>query len=562
MEKINQPSSLSKRNPILSQQLSSFFNLQKKQFQQRKQTIDTRIAWAQNFTEQFLLIRTDRADDLQKPEIKEAGRLARAFFGKKTHHFAVTCMDGRIPLAVPMSHVPHVGGVMRTAGGDFEGFKDGVKEDSVIIDQTSHTAQAVKTLLTTKAEETIHYSFDSHRGCKARGDSETIAGSTAQDTGLSTDIRRKINLARGILKLRRELQNDGKKVADLYPQFFSYDPHDGTITQVLEAYVDQVGETGFSKDVLEKLQAEGKIVTTWQFLKDAEIIKNLREQVDHADFRNHFSESMLSNWRAITTLYEEGKGSVYTAILQRLSDAYKIAGWTIGEKHHIDKKMIAQTALENKAKVMLKNLVTRWSIAENENGHHWPYSEHNEHGIVLTEGGYGPFRSIDMFSVYSKGELLNHTYKAIEIVRMLRSGGLPDPLGEFSKPEDFVKAPVLIMNKAIIRGMSDHGWSVIQKIDMTNALTGINWDSEEIAYWRRNDIKNCIIQEFSKYPDALIHLTESTMFVDSVFELFDRLRSFMLDERFRPLVLSGSVMVVNLIVDEDRRAKIIVPFVI
>ncbi len=552
--------SLTDRNPVLAKQLSSFFSLQKKQFKNRNHAIDPLIDWAQRFTERFLIVRSDRADDLQKAEIQQARKLSVDYIGRESHHFAVTCMDGRIPLAVPMSHVPHFGGVMRTAGGDFEGFKDGVKQDSIIIDESSHTAESIKSLLKSKNDETIHYSFDSHIGCKARGDSEVIAGSTATDAGLAVDIRRKINLARGIMKMRQKLKKNGHKVAIIYPQFFSFDPHDGTIIQGLEAHVDMAGDEGFSVTTLDKLKKEEKIITTWQFLKDPNISTELSRTVTHADFRNRFSESMKDNWNALTILYDSGSGTVYKKILACLTDAYEKSGWTIGVKHDIDHKRIATVALENKAKIMLKNLVTRWSIAENK--HEWPFDSHKEHGIVLTEGGYGPFRDIDMFSVYSKGELLNHTYKAVEIVRVLRLAGLKDPLGEFTEPKQFVKAPVLIMNKAIVRGMSVHGWSVVETIDLTPALSTIDWDNQDVQTWRRNDIKNRIVQVFGQYPNALIHLTESTVFVDSVYELFDRLRQFMFDERFRPLILSGSVMMVNLIVDEDRRAKVILPYVI
>ncbi|MBI4137215.1 hypothetical protein HY469_04090 [Candidatus Roizmanbacteria bacterium] len=553
-------SNLEQLSPLVHSQLARFFDLQRENYQRRGIEINPMVDWAKLFTTNFLVTRIHRSEEIQSPDIVRAQELSRAFIGENTNHYIATCMDGRIPLAVPMSHVPHVGGVLRSAAGDFEGFKDGVKPKTVIIDHEAYTAESIRRLLRKKG--TVHYSFDSHFGCKARGDSEKIAGSKAKDQGLATDIKRKMNLARGAEKIREELVVYGEEVADLYTQFYSYDPHDGTMTMGLEMHAEEVGPEGFSSTILSELAHEGKIVSTWQLLHDATIANLLRDSVKPSDFRKRFAESMKDNWETITALYEDGEGFVYQDIIRRLQYAYVTSGWTVGEQHDMDNKQISITALENKAKIMLKNLVTRWSIAQDNNGEHdWPFSQHLEQGVVFTEGGYGPFEDLDVFAVFSKGELLNHAYKAVEIVRALRdSGAVRDPVGFLPNRDDFVNAPVMILNKGIVRSLSPEAWSVLESLNLQRVFERVSWD-DGVMEWDQNDFD----QHLNVHEgDILGGLSQRDYkkITQEMYEVFDRVRRLMGDERFRPLLIRGSVMVCSLLSNEDRMPKVVLPLTI
>lgn len=567
------------RTPLLARQLREMYSILDERFAERGTELSEELQWAMDFTEQFLLIRLDRAEDLRRGEFTQAREMSLRFIGEGTGHFVLTCMDGRLPLAVPMSHVPHVGGVMRTAAGDFEVFRQGSRPGTVIVDDESYKAKSVERIL--QRYGTIHYSFDSHIGCAARGGSEKTAGSITKDAGLMEDIRRKMLLARGIEQIRARLLTRTDRVAELFTQFISYDPHDGSLTMGLEMYADnvarnvlspglqkQIARDGLSEDVRGQLSAEGKIVNTWQFLRDQDIVTELRQVVQPSDFRNRFSESMLANWQAITALYQDGEGMVFRRILDSLYQAYERGGWNIGHEHDFGTRTISHLALINKAKVMLKNLVTRWSIAEDKHdepghtGHHiWPFAEHLEQGLVFTEGGFGPFRSLDMFAIYSRGSILNHANLAVDIVRGSRAkGAIKDPLGRL-EGEDFIHAPVPVMNKAIVREMSESGWKAAERLNLRDVFSNIDWDSDDVLWRWDKEHTNQLLDIAFDQLDISMKPRDVRVLQNGVYETFDRMRQMMRDHRFRPMLLKGQVVVTHMLVDRDRRTRIIIPMV-
>lgn len=540
----------------LSVQLDAFFTKQTHLYQSRHVSSPILIAWARKFTDQFLDSRTARADDLKSDDITAARKLAVEFFGPRNYHYVIDCMDGRNMPVVEVSHVPHTqGAYMRTAGGDMASFRQGAKNGQVIVDMQSYKARRIQQLFEEKtAADTIHYSFDSHFGCAAVGGKEQVGGSVAGDGGLAEDIKRKLLLAYGIMNIRNQIEDPPQ----VYPQFFSYDPHDGTITMGLEIYVSQLDEKGFTVQLVKKLVAEGKVVTTWQFLHDETIEAKLVKVVQPADFRRRFPQSLLSNWHAITTLYVKGKGPIYQKIYTSLIRAYELGGWKVGTAHEIESKQIAATVIENKAKILLKNLITRWSIGQSH--HEWQFDKHQEQAIVLTEGGYAPFSEIDVFSIYSQGSFLKHTLLAVSIVRSSRrSGTISDPLRQLSE-DDFVKAPVIIVNKAILRDVSAGAWLSFAELNTQAMLQSVDWDNPQVFIWCREDIEKLVRHEFAQHPHIKLPPVDPGYLVDGVYELFDRMRRMMLDPDFRPLILKGRVLVVNLLVDGDRRTHLVLPF--
>ena len=277
--------------PNVSSGLQDLFSQQTQRFATRfgtswrhKQKL---IGWAKKFMELFILARAHRATDLQKKSLIAARKLAVEFIGAKNHHFVVACMDGRNMPAVMLSHVPHVGGFMRTPAGEIYGFFQGAVSEHILIDESSFPIKRIKRLLKTKGGDIIHYSLDSHVGCAARGGTEATTGVGADD-GLRADIKRKLVIARGISELRSQLAKQQKEVAAIYPQFYSYDPHDGTLTMGLEMYVDHVTDAGFTKEGLDAVQKQQKIVTTWQFLTDTKSVGLLRKTAKHVNFQRKY----------------------------------------------------------------------------------------------------------------------------------------------------------------------------------------------------------------------------------------------------------------------------------
>lgn len=569
---------LKEKAPHLLDQLNEYFSLLGPKLHERvrdSRRIERGMKHSKNYLSWKLVTRIDRADDLTKVGaenkgiVDEARELARQYIGEGKHHFFVTCIDGRNLPVIMLSHVPHFGGAIRTQAGELLGFKESIKTESVVLDPTSFEAQAITKLVVDRPGENVHYSLDSHFGCAARGRLHKGEGGKEKDGGLLSDIQRKLKIAEGILQLVANLKNKGFEVANIIPQLFSYDPHDGTLYMGLEIHADALnGTDGFTPEVLENLVQHGMVISTWGLLKNPEV-KELLEaaNIPLVNMRENFAESLLSNWKAIHSLYQDGTGRVYQIIYDALTNAYNKGGFAIGDVDNLSQRKISRLALENKAKVMMKNLVTRWSIARDD--HEWPFSEHLEQGVVITEGGFGPFNSKDgdihpdTFAVFSKEDLpalLEHVKLAIrDLIRPFRQAGrIKDPV-QMLEGEDFVEAPVVVMNHAVLRTIRPEIWEQLRDVDFIKLFSEIDWDDPNTLYtWGRTQIKSMLKRVLE---DKNIEFTfkESSDLIDGFWELFQRTQFMMNDPEFREWVASGRVLMMNKLVDYDRRPQILAP---
>lgn len=552
---------LAAESPSLFKQMGEYFDLQQERFVNRgmpAEKAETLMSWTEGFTSRFLLSRLRRAKEVASDQIKSAGKLEDEFIGKGRQHFMVGCMDGRNIPAIMLSHVPHVGGVIRTQGGDIFGISRASDPDKFIVKDDAFIYQRIRDLLLHSDGDIIHYSFDSHFGCAAKGDIHSNRGHIDDDDGLREDIKRKIVIARWLKSIHTDLAGKTADISDIKPQFFSYRPKDGTLTMGLELHVDEV-KRGFTPEAIDELKQNGKIVDTWEFLNDTEVSSVLEGTVKPANFRERFAQSMLNNWQSISTIYEGGNSFVFRKIYERLESIYTGANWQVGEVDDIDGQKISREVLTNKAKIMLKNLVTRWSVGKN--GKDWPFDKHVEQAVVLTEGGYGPFGDIDVFSVFSREDdlpLLDHTFKSIDLVRKFRRGGNIKDALEMLERDEFTEAPIIIFNKAIARGVEEETWKELLKLDFTAIWSAFKWDNNSIN-WERNDLVNFISERAGK-TKLNFSFKESHKFYDAVYEIFHRARIMMREStKFNEPLLDGNLMLINLITDKDRRARLIVP---
>lgn len=123
----------------------------------------------------------------------------------------------------------------------------------------------------------------------------------------------------------------------------------------LKKYTDEIGPEGFTPAVRAQLSAEGKIIDTWDLLHDEAIAAELDAHVPYAEgmFRKNYAKNVESNWQAITDLYDDGNGMIYKKLMSKLHTIY-------------DEDQKPEEELAHKAKLLMKNLVTRWSIARND----------------------------------------------------------------------------------------------------------------------------------------------------------------------------------------------------
>src|SRR3989338_3379907 len=448
----------------LEKQLENFITLQLNSCLQHysdpilRKTMQTQFSWLKKFSILHFQTRIQRAQELNSLEVIAAKKLAKQYIGDKNHDFFVTCVDGRNMPTIMFSKPPQIGGTLRTPAGVVNGFMEGQKRNTVYIDTDSYVVQQIMTLLHEKAGDTIYYGLDSHLGCAARAFIHSTEGGKQTDGGVRADIVNKMITAKGIVQLQKKLKDQWKQVAKIVPIFFSFDPSSGGVISGLELHVDnkEVANSGYTEEVLNKLASENKIVRTINLIKEKEVIKLLNEAIQShsADFRNSYPQSLLRNWKATIKLYNQGSGKIFQLILSKLKHAYS-------------NTTISDLTLKQKAKFLLKNLVTRYSIAGSDDA--WPYASHQEELIVITDGGYAPFPALDAFAVFPRDPFLLMNIKlTIDLIRTHRKlGKLKDPVknSTFSR-DDFFSSPVFISNKCILRNFHEKSWESIKKMNI------------------------------------------------------------------------------------------------
>ena len=518
------------------------------------ETIKGNFLWLRQFAELHYQSRIKRALDLDSPEVALAQKLAREYIGKNNHDFFVTCVDGRNMPTVMFSKPPHVGGVLRAPAGIVNGFMEGQKKDTVLIDYDSYVVKQITNLIQDKPGDTIYYGLDSHLGCAARTQIHGTEGGQQVDGGVRADILSKMMIARGIVQLRSGVVESGIQAADIIPIFFSFDPSTGGVIAGLELYTQEkeVAEKGYTAEILDALAENGKIVRTIDILNDKKTALLLQKHIKakSADFRSNYPKSLHTNWAAITEIYDEGKGELFQIILNKLTLAYKNTS-------------LPSPILKQKAKFLLKNLVTRYSIAGTEPK--WPFDTHQEEMIVITDGGYAPFPDLDAFAVFSHdlGGLIYNIKLTIDLIRMFRrTGKIQDPInGSSFSQENFSSAPVFIVNKSVFRGFQDSSWKAVEDLQLDSLFAHIDWDDLEVLNWRKSDIQKFIFKAVS-HKKVVIEFDDALRFIDGIYELFERMRIMMKDKHFRQMILHGNIIVFNTLVDHNRMPRYIVPFVI
>lgn len=557
----------------LTQQLDAFFESQSQRCSGRaidsnlqSQTI-TNFKWAKDLATVHYKSRIIRANDLKSSQVLHAQALAHEYIGYGNHDFFATCVDGRNMPTVMFSKPPHVGGVLRAPAGTVNGFLPGQAKDTVYIDHSTFVVQRTAQLLREKTGGTIFYGLDSHISCAARGLIHETEGGRQSDGGTRSDILNKIMTARGILQLRNELLSKGKAVAEVIPTFFSFDPNTGGVWFGLETCVNrpEVVEQGFTINILKKLAAEGYIINSLDILLNPEISKQLQTVLkpESADFRSDYAKALENNWNAITALYDHGNGKLFQTLLAKMHSIYEHAGWLIGETDAIDNRSISDRTMRQKTKFLLKNLVTRYSIAGLQE--QWPFNSHQEEMVVITDGGYAPFPATDAFAVFSRdlNALVTNTKLTIDIIRSSRKQEkLTDPFPQYEfDHKAFIAAPVLVSNKAIVKGLSDADWHAVEELDLHSAFSRLNWDDTEVLNWRKTQVTDLIFSVVNN-KHVSMEMSGVLRFIEAVFELFQRMQVFLKDKHFRQMMITGNIVVLNTIVDENRMPRMILPLVV
>ncbi|MBP9798442.1 hypothetical protein KBC70_04850 [Candidatus Woesebacteria bacterium] len=501
-----------------------------------------------NFAETYLGSRFQRGNELDAPELNEARTLKDAFHGPNNHFFLVTCIDGRNMPTVMFTFVPHSnGGFIRTQAGDLSAFQVLQNSEDTRLDPQSDFHKALDELIKRYPGAHIYYGLDSHVGCAARGLMSGAQGKPVVDGGLRDDVTRKRKIAQELIRFSDYMKVHNPTAATLTPDPFSYDPHQGTMVMGLKKYIDDAGEEGFTEEFRTQLITEGKIIDTWELLHDEKVIFELERCVSHtADFRTDYPQSVLENWRAITAIYDNGNGYVYTMLMGRLQSIY-------GDEH--DDEVLA-----HKAKLLIKNLVTRWSIGRND--HKWEFDKHNERMISISERAFGPYNGPDHFMVSSfEGE-------DSVMANLLIANGL---LRDFRAKGSIIDSPtdiLMIDNQATVKSFSDRQtaeednqvWEQVGNLSF-EIFSQIDWDDISVKNWTKDDIDRLWIETVDRHHKVItVDAIASRRISQALWELFSRMRTIMLSQ-FAQHLHETSTVVMNTLYDGNGRPRVIVPLV-
>lgn len=561
--------SSNKFNKQINLQINSFIENQRNKCVERTNNSSSRnrvidnFLWLKYFAYDYFESRIARALDLDTIQIKEVQQMSKNFNDVNTQEIFATCVDGRTIPAIMFSKPPHVERVLRTPAGTVNGFMLGVSKNNVFINKNSFIVQEITSYLINKPKYRIFYNLDSHIGCAARNQIHETEGNNQIDSGLRSDVMNKIMTARGLLQLREHYKILNQKVAEIIPTFFSYDPRNGGVILGLEMHISrkEISQEGYTDNNINELAGNGLILKSLDLLNDDRILNELKKVLipSTADFKRNYPDTLLTNWKAITKLYEDGNGKTYKIIYKKLKSIYTKSKWRVSDKYSINEKTISKEVLEHGSKFILRNLVTRFSIAGNKD--YWPFSEHSEELIVITDGGYAPFSSLDAFAVFSKdlNSLVANTKLTIDLLRTFRRNGkIFNHIKDITLSlNEFVAVPILISNKAILKTSDKESFDVLSKLNLNKTFTNIDWDNPQVLAWKKSDIANLILDLVSTNYDKL-KISVSLRFVDAVYELFNRMRLFMKDKQFRQMIIKGNIVIFNTIVDDNRMPRVII----
>lgn len=527
--------------------------------------------------------RRRRADEVERAIVDLLPMRVR-FHGEHVNTYYVDCIDGRHFSSNMMAYIPGAGGFLRTQAGDLADFKDDLHGDGVRIQKDSPQRKKLRGLALQHepvnsngelVEQVVIQSIDTHVACAAQEikSTEHPNGNIA-DKGLRDGLQRAIRVARGIHEIDRELENEGRQNrAKLYPDHFTYDPHHGTMIIGLEQYALSLEDTdlpaelkaaiekdGFTAANISELSKLGKIVDTHELLLDEDLIAALKDITFNGDYRNNYYNTLKTVWESILDLYEDGNGDFYINILDRVRKAYG---------HNADQ--MPEELIVHKAKLLMKNTISRWIVARNSfadthdhgSKNPWPYSDHRERIVVISEGQYGPFEGdIDAFEVagFLPPEMIikDALLGGLGIIPKLRADE------SISDVPDLVEDPVFIGNEAVLRNISETSWEYLEQVNF-DLLRSIQWDDPEVIKWEKPHIKAILTKILALPENASIQpqgtLPDGLKLVDKMYELFNRYRQCLASDRMSANIMNGKIHLETIITDRSRRPRFTIPFV-
>jgi len=412
----------------------------------RREESSPEMRYLRFLVEEFVKTRNARVIDLDSREMNEARSMMDRVFSLPTDIiFPCLCIDGRV-LSETVYSLPNR--AFRTPAADISDALSTADGRLYLVegDFTQNIRERMK------KNGRITVVLDSHSHCAAKSEEVKSAfGVAASDNGLFDDVRRKKLISKALFEFAEQTFGAAKMSAVSVIQT-TFDVHSGFLFMGLEQDAvlsdKRVLRGGMTESVLEALAREKKILSTALFVEEGgilfEICRKLKQSVGTIDFEKDYSGSMLRFWKGLAEISSEALPLVQQEVRRIFPDIFKES-----EEFRVRSVFL----LSNAALGFLLNA-----------GGSYPYKDHRETVVVVTNQARGPYEAAAPFPVneYKNGGRTMLSFVAgfaASIVRGNRSKG-SFPKGEraiiercFRENEDaFIKSPVPVFISERVSG--------------------------------------------------------------------------------------------------------------
>lgn len=516
-----------------------------------------KLQFLNTFFGHFTETRNRRADEIDSPEYTEALDWINGLFPYST--FTVDCIDGRVLSVLIAGFIAKFGGTLRLPAAQPKEFLIDEKGEPVLRTD-SNFALRLQDIFKKQDQEnagddTVVQVLDSHLGCKARQD----ISPGHKDNGLWVDVKQKKRMAKAMIN----------HVAEKYPHKrilpiqISFDPSDGSLYMGLErnkVFEEHSGDEAFFNDP-EKTNLLS-LATNDQILSSKTLAWQLSAQQDDPnpmskpfnqfefypplDWRNNYVDSARQFWAYMTQMVNHGVLEEY--IIPRIQKIY-------GEEY---KNMDANEA-HTRAVILLASAFSYYLHNRNEQGivprpyskNYYPYDVHKERCVTVGEGGYAPFPAasndesgqvMDSFAVYSKDadSLIPNVMTAVSIVQSNRRG---------NRISDDIKMPVPVIVQELVRAELNEGqWRRLERSDFSDLPeTWVKWNRESL----------------DDYLTRKEGIRSHSPIIDVVWKLMMKMQILYSPRSdLAQSLTDGDIAIFPMIVDQDRRARKVIPFML
>jgi hypothetical protein len=445
--------------------------------------------YLRHFFKDFIKENNARACEVSSEEYLKIQKFANNLFPTKT--FWNLCIDGRVLGVYMHGASAGIGSSIKVPGGILREFVRGI-DGKLKLKEDSDFAKYLQRAYTTYNLESVVEVFDSHLSCAARLNEEQLKGRDPKDAGLFFDISHKTQMAYAVKQFVEATYGKDKSVHAIQT---SFDPHTGYMYMGLEAgevfeYAAQHGRA-FSPEIIERFVREGKVISTEEISQDEKVRVLFEKHAFVLNWKTNYIASAKAFWKAIAAM----KDDLSPDIAKRIKKVYPYLGSQ--NKSHSDELDTRILLLLTSAFSGFLNNMHPISkiVGEDKNGHSYPYGEHDEECIRISEGGHPPYK-IPTFTVFSYEEanLPGSIELSASLIRKNRKEGrVVDASGNFSDASTFTEATLPIIVQEVVRDeLTADEWRELSKMDWTDLPVkwGLLTDDEFFQYLRNKGIGN------------------------------------------------------------------------